>query len=58
MKACFSELEKALAQSGDELIYTTNLEESKKRMKRENFRALQKEKVAIQISDFYAKCAI
>ena len=51
-KACFSELEKALAQSGDELIYITNLEELKDDEKEKILELCKKKKVAIQTSDF------
>ena len=51
-KACFSELEKALAQSGDELIYITNLEELKEDEKEKILELCKKKKVAIQTSDF------
>ena len=49
---CFSELEKALAQSGDELIYITNLEELKEDEKEKILELCKKKKVAIQTSDF------
>ena len=51
-KACFGELEKALAQSGDELIYITNLEELKEDEKEKILELCKKKKVAIQTSDF------
>ena len=51
-KACFSELEKVLAQSGDELIYITNLEELKEDEKEKILELCKKKKVAIQTSDF------
>ena len=51
-KACFSELEKALAQCGDELIYITNLEELKEDEKEKILELCKKKKVAIQTSDF------
>ena len=51
-KACFSELEKALAQSGDKLIYITNLEELKDDEKEKILELCKKKKVAIQTSDF------
>ena len=51
-KACFNELEKALAQSGDELIYITNLEELKDDEKEKILELCKKKKVAIQTSDF------
>lgn len=54
-KACFSELEKALAQSGDELIYITNLEELKEDEKEKILELCKKRKVAISTSDFAQK---
>ena len=51
-KACFSELEKALFQSGNELIYITNLEELKEDEKEKILELCKKKKVAIQTSDF------
>ena len=51
-QACLAELEKALAQSGDELIYITNLEELKDDEKEKILELCKKKKVAIQTSDF------
>ena len=51
-QACLAELEKALAQNGDELIYITNLEKLKEDEKEKILELCKKKKVAIQTSDF------
>lgn len=54
-QACLAELEKVLAQSGEELIYITNLESLKQDEKEKILELCKKRKVAISTSDFAQK---